>query len=65
SGIPQTDVNAMVAALKAAGKAGSGIHVYADAQHGFHADYRPSYNAADAKDGWARLLAHFKAHGVA
>lgn len=65
NGIPQTDVTAMLDALKTAGKTGSDIHVYADAQHGFHADYRPSYNEADAKDGWARLLAHFKAHGVA
>ena len=65
NGIPAADVDAMVAALKAAGKTGSDIHVYADAQHGFHADYRPSYNEADAKDGWARLLAHFKANGVA
>ena len=64
NGIPAADVDAMVAALKAAGKTGSDIHVYADAQHGFHADYRPSYNEADAKDGWARLLAHFKANGV-
>lgn len=64
-GIPQSDVEAMKAALAAAGKKGSDIHVYADAQHGFHADYRPSYNEADAKDGWARLLAHFKANGVA
>ncbi len=64
-GIPQTDVQAMKAALAAAGKKGSDIHVYADAQHGFHADYRPSYNEADARDGWARLLAHFKANGVA
>jgi len=64
-GIPEADVDAMNAALKAAGKTGSGIHLYADAQHGFHADYRPSYNEADAKDGWARLLAHFKANGVA
>ncbi|MGJ3647506.1 dienelactone hydrolase family protein [Sphingomonas sp. GlSt437] len=64
-GIPQTDVEAMRAALKAAGKTGSDIHVYADAQHGFHADYRASYNEADAKDGWARMLAHFKANGVA
>lgn len=63
-GIPQTDVGAMRAALDAAGKKGSDIHVYADAQHGFHADYRPSYNEADAKDGWARMLAHFKANGV-
>ncbi|MBA4049284.1 MAG: dienelactone hydrolase family protein [Sphingomonas sp.] len=64
-GIPLTDVDAMRAALKAAGKAGSDIHVYPQAQHGFHADYRPSYSEADARDGWARLLAHFKAHGVA
>ncbi|MBY0303756.1 MAG: dienelactone hydrolase family protein [Sphingomonas sp.] len=64
NGIPQTDVTAMLDALKAAGKNDSSIQVYADAQHGFHADYRPSYNEADAKDGWARLLTHFKAHGV-
>ncbi|MBX9813903.1 MAG: dienelactone hydrolase family protein [Sphingomonas sp.] len=64
-GIPLTDVEAMQAALKAAGKTGSSIHVYPDAPHGFHADYRPSYVEADAKDGWARLLAHFKANGVA
>ena len=65
NGIPQADVMAMLAALKAANKAGSDIHVYADAQHGFHADYRASYNEADAKDGWSRMLAHFKANGVA
>jgi carboxymethylenebutenolidase len=64
-GIPQSEVDAMNAALKAAGKTSSGIRVYPDAEHGFHADYRPSYNAADAADGWARMLAHFKAHGVA
>ena len=63
-GIPQTDVEAMRAALQAARKAGSDIRVYPDAQHGFHADYRSSYNAADAKDAWARMLAFFKAHGV-
>ena len=64
-GIPQTDVEAMRAALKAAGKTGSDIRVYPDAQHGFHADYRASYNETDAKDGWARMLAHFRANGVA
>ena len=63
-GIPQTDVEAMRAALKAAGKTGSDIHVYADAPHGFHADYRDSYREADAKDGWARMLAFFRANGV-
>lgn len=64
-GIPQADTDAMSAALKAAGKTGSSIHVYPDAEHGFHADYRASYNARDAADGWSRLLAHFHQHGVA
>jgi len=63
-GISQADRDAMGAALAAAGKTDSSIHVYPDAQHGFHADYRASYNEADARDGWARMLAHFKAHGV-
>jgi carboxymethylenebutenolidase len=58
-------VPAMRAALAAAGKTGSEIIVYPDAGHGFHADYRASYNAADAADGWRRLLAFFARHGVA
>lgn len=57
-------VPAMREALAAAHKAGSQIILYPDAGHGFHADYRDSYNAADAKDGWARMLAHFKSNGV-
>lgn len=68
-GIPQADIDAMSAALKAAGKlggkTGSSIHVYPDAEHGFHADYRASYNAKDAANGWSLLLAHFRQHGVA
>jgi carboxymethylenebutenolidase len=56
---------AMREALKAAGKTTSQIIVYDDAGHGFHADYRASYNEADAKDGWSRLLAFFAANGVA
>jgi len=63
-GIPVADVETMRAALKQAGKTGSDLIVYADADHGFHADYRPSYNAKDASDGWARLLRHFRANGV-
>jgi carboxymethylenebutenolidase len=55
---------AMRAALAAAGKTGSEIVVYPDAGHGFHADYRSSYNAADAADGWKRMLAFFAAHGL-
>jgi carboxymethylenebutenolidase len=64
-GIPPADVEAMRAALKAAGKTQSEIRLYPDAPHGFHADYRESYREADAKDGWARMLAFFRAHGVA
>lgn len=58
-------VPAMRAALAAAGKTDSEIVVYPDAGHGFHADYRSSYNAADAADGWKRMLAFMAAHGVA
>ena len=57
-------VPAMRAALQAAGKTGTEINVYADAGHGFHADYRASYNEADARDGWSRLLAFFAVNGV-
>lgn len=45
-------------------KYGSEIVIYPDAQHGFHADYRSSYNEAAAKDGWRRMLAHFVKNGV-
>jgi carboxymethylenebutenolidase len=64
-GIPLDTVEKMRAALRTAKKAESEIVVFPDAQHGFHADYRPSYNKPDAEDGWRRLLAHFKKHGVA
>jgi carboxymethylenebutenolidase len=64
-GIPLADIEAMRAALKADGKAGSEIIIYPDAQHGFLADYRQSYDAKSAADGWAKMLAFFKAHGVA
>ncbi|MBU3078813.1 dienelactone hydrolase family protein [Sphingomonas quercus] len=64
-GIPLADVEAMRAALKAAGKTNAEIVVYPDAGHGFHADYRASYDATAAADGWSRLIAFFKAHGIA
>ena len=64
-GIPLEHVEQMRAALAAAGKTDSEIIVYPDPQHGFHADYRSAYDASAAKDGWARMLAHFAAHGVA
>lgn len=62
--IPVADIEEAVAKAKAAGKTVE-LHVYPDAPHGFHADYRPSYREADAKDGWNRLLAWFKQNGVA
>jgi carboxymethylenebutenolidase len=64
-GIPLADVEAMRAALKAAGKAGSEIVVFPEAQHGFLADYRPSYDPAASKTAWSRMLGFFKQHGVA
>ncbi|HEY5106619.1 MAG TPA: dienelactone hydrolase family protein [Caulobacteraceae bacterium] len=57
-------IQAMRAALAGAGKTGTEIIVYPDAGHGFHADYRDSYNGPDARDGWARMLAHFANNGV-
>ncbi|WP_296946016.1 dienelactone hydrolase family protein [uncultured Massilia sp.] len=64
TGIPLDTVETMKAAL-AKGKSGSTFVVYPDAGHAFHADYRPSYNEKDARDGWTRALAWLKAHGVA
>ena len=63
-GIPVADVEAMNAALKVAKKPSS-IHLYPQADHGFLADYRPSYRAPAAQDGWQRLLAWLKQNGVA
>jgi carboxymethylenebutenolidase len=40
------------------------IVIYPDSPHGFHADYRPSYHEADAKDAWNRVLAWFKRYDV-
>ena len=63
-GIPLDSVERMRAAIKAAnGK--SEIIVYPEADHGFHADYRPSYNKEAAQDGWRRLQEWFKKYGAA
>ena len=59
-GIPLKDVEAMRAALAKAGSR-SEIVVYPDAPHAFNADYRPSYRAAEAADGWQRLLTWIQA----
>jgi len=64
-GIPMEQIKAMQDALAAAGKTNSEIVVYPDTPHGFNADYRPSYRPEQAKDGWAKMLAWFRDHGVA
>ena len=63
-GIPLDTVEQMRAALVAAHNP-SKIEVYADAPHGFNADYRDSYVEADAKDAWAKMLAWFADNGAA
>ncbi|OUL34505.1 carboxymethylenebutenolidase [Nostoc sp. T09] len=42
----------------------SEIILYPNAPHAFFADYRPSYREKEADDGWKRLQAWFKQHGV-
>lgn len=58
-GIPLADVEAMQAALEQANSV-SRIHVFADADHGFLADYRPSYQEAAAKLAWGEMLQWFE-----
>lgn len=65
-GIPLSSIEQMRAALNAADNpTGSEIVVYPGVGHGFHADYRQSYNAEAAADGWRRCLAWFREHHVA
>jgi len=66
AGIPLDTIDKMKAAL-ANGPAPareSQFHVYPQAGHAFHADYRPSFVRDAAEDGWQRCLEWFKAHGV-
>lgn len=59
-GIPVADIESMRAALKKAGKSPpDAITVHQGADHGFMADYRPSYNEAAAKQAWSETLAWF------
>jgi len=62
-GIPVDTLEELRAAIRAAGGQ-SEIHIYPNAPHAFYADYRPSYRQEEAEDGWRRLQAWFKAHGV-
>ncbi len=66
TGIPVTSINRMKEALTQAANQGnaaakaSEFVLYPDAPHAFHADYRASYRAGPAIDGWNRALAWFK-----
>jgi carboxymethylenebutenolidase len=53
TGIKVEQVNAMEAALKAAGKTAE-FHIYPGAPHSFVADYRSSYRKDAAEDAWNR-----------
>ena len=71
TGIPLDTVEQMKTALAGAGAAGnaaargSEFVIYPDSPHAFHADYRPTYRAGPAQDGFKRALEWFKAKGVA
>ena len=51
--IPPDQVEAMRAK-------GADIIVYPEADHAFHADYRPTYHQAAAEDGWRRMREFFE-----
>ncbi|AUG98697.1 dienelactone hydrolase family protein [Pectobacteriaceae bacterium CE70] len=61
--IPLEQVETMRQALRAA-NANAEIIVYPDAGHAFYADYRPSYHAESAQDGWQRMLEWFSRYNV-
>jgi carboxymethylenebutenolidase len=63
-GITQDGVQRMKDEL-AKGSSRSEINVYPNADHGFFADYRPTYNKEAADDAWPKLLAWFKKNGAA
>lgn len=63
AGIPVSTVEQMKEAL-AKGGSKSEFVVFQNSGHAFHADYRPSYVEADAKEGWKRCVEWLKTHGV-
>jgi carboxymethylenebutenolidase len=63
TGISQQSIENMRTSLKVVSDP-SEINVYPEAQHGFNADYRPSYSKADSEDAWKKMLAWFKRNGV-
>jgi carboxymethylenebutenolidase len=61
--IPQATIEKRQATCEADHKV-CAFKIYPGVPHGFNADYRPSYRADAAKDGWARMLAWFKQYGA-
>jgi carboxymethylenebutenolidase len=61
--IKPADVYAAQAKARAAGKTVEIVY-YPDAGHGFHADYRPSYNHADAEAAWRRAIAWLRDYDI-
>jgi carboxymethylenebutenolidase len=61
-GIPLDSVKRLQRALQETGSR-SRIVLYPEAPHGFNADYRASYRADAAADGWRRMLAWFRSQG--
>jgi carboxymethylenebutenolidase len=59
--IPVEDVEQLRRAFEAA-PVPAEIVRYADAEHGFHCDQRPSYDETAAKDAWGRTLGWFETH---
>lgn len=64
TGIPLDTVHRMQDELKK-GKSKSEIVVYPNAEHGFHADYRKSYNPQASQEAWQKLQDWFKRNGAA
>lgn len=68
TGISVDSVDRMKAALAQAASSGnpaaqtSQFVVYPDAPHAFHADYRPTFRAEPAADGWRRAMAWLQQH---
>ena len=56
--IPNDQVDAIRSALEGSGVAHE-VQVYAEADHGFHCDQRPTYHEASAKDAWRRTFELF------
>ncbi len=58
--IPMDQVEQIKQAVAA--KSNVEVHVYPNAQHGFHCDQRASYDEASARQAWPRTMDFFKKH---